>query len=84
MGRNQGIHESEVDIRPPQIDRYMDEQKWEYTGPDGRTTEQPALSSTTFSEIVKLMQIASKILAVVYDLHLASKLSWKSSQITAI
>lgn len=62
----------------------MDEQKWEYTAADGRTIDQPASLSSAFSEVVKLMQIASKILTVVYDLHLASKLSWKSSQITAI
>jgi hypothetical protein len=62
----------------------MDNEMWEYQTADGRHMSQQAWLSSTFAEVVKLMEIASNILSVVYDLNLAAKLAWKSSHITDI
>lgn len=71
-------------IRAPQIDRRMDDDLWEWTTADGIHLEQPAYLSSTFSELVKLFKIASKILTSVYDVHLEYRLFWKSAEISSI
>lgn len=84
VGRNQGLPVTQVEMRDPPNDWRMDTETWYHQAVDGRIIKQPALLSSTFAQVVKLMSMASQIMTAVYDQHLASRLQWKLDQINAI